>query len=262
MALLEVQDLGIHFGGLKAVDDLSFKLERGQIKGVIGPNGAGKTTLFNAVAGLVGVTTGDIRFEGQSIARLKPHQRAARGLARTFQNLQIFRELSLLENVMIGRHTRSHAGFLASMLRTPGTAAEERDMEARAHDKLALLGLGARAFESAAALSFGEAKLLEIARALVADPSVLLLDEPTAGVPHAEQGKFMEIVRRVNADGITVLLVEHNMRLVMNLCHEILVLNYGRRLAEGTPAMVSRDPEVVAAYLGEDAVLGEDAAHA
>ena len=259
MALLEVQNLGIHFGGLKAVDDLSFTLERGQIKGVIGPNGAGKTTLFNAVAGLVSATTGDIRFEGRSIAKLKPYQRAARGLTRTFQNLQIFRELSLLENVMIGRHTRSHSGFLASMLRWRGTAAEERDMAARAYEKLALLGLGERALESSAALSFGEAKLLEIARALVAEPKVLLLDEPTAGVPHAEQGRFMDIVRRVNAEGITVLLVEHNMRLVMSLCHELLVLNYGRRLAEGTPTEVSRDREVIAAYLGEDA---KDGAHA
>jgi branched-chain amino acid transport system ATP-binding protein len=252
MALLEVRDLGVRFGGLKAVDSLSFAVEQGAIKGLIGPNGAGKTTVFNAITGLAATATGDVLLDGASIAGLRPFERAARGLARTFQNLQIFRELSLLENVMIGRHVRSRAGFLASMLRLPGTAAEERDMEARAYAKLALLGLGERALEPASALSFGEAKLVEIARALASEPRLLLLDEPAAGVPHAEQARFMDIIRRVNAEGVTVLLVEHNMRLVMNLCDEILVLNYGQRLAEGAPAEVSRDREVIMAYLGEE----------
>ena len=254
MPLLEVRDLGVRFGGLKAVDDLSFSIAEGMIKGLIGPNGAGKTTVFNAITGLAAHATGDVLLDGQSIASLRPFERAARGLARTFQNLQIFRELSLLENVMIGRHVRSHAGFLGSMFRLPGIAAEERDVEARAYEKLALLGLGERALEPASALSFGEAKLVEIARALVAEPRLLLLDEPAAGVPHAEQSRFMDIIRRVNAEGVTVLLVEHNMRLVMNLCDDILVLNYGQRLAEGAPAEVSRDREVIMAYLGEEPV--------
>jgi branched-chain amino acid transport system ATP-binding protein len=254
MALLEVRDLGVRFGGLKAVDSLSFAVEQGAIKGLIGPNGAGKTTVFNAITGLAATATGDVLLDGASIAELRPFERAARGLARTFQNLQIFRELSLLENVMIGRHVRSRAGFVASMLRLPGTAAEERDLEARAYAKLALLGLGERALEPASALSFGEAKLVEIARALASEPRLLLLDEPAAGVPHVEQAHFMDIIRRVNAEGVTVLLVEHNMRLVMNLCDEILVLNYGQRLAEGAPADVSRDREVIMAYLGEEPV--------
>jgi branched-chain amino acid transport system ATP-binding protein len=254
MALLEVRGLGVHFGGLKAVDALGFDVAAGVIKGLIGPNGAGKTTVFNAITGLVPMNTGEVRLDGEPLAALRPFQRAARGVARTFQNLQIFRELSLLENVMIGRHVRMRAGFTASMLRLPGTAREERESEARAYDKLALLGLGERALEPAAALSFGEAKLVEIARALVAEPRLLLLDEPTAGVPHAEQARFMDIIRRVNAEGVTVLLVEHNMRLVMNLCDDILVLHHGRRLAEGAPAEVSRDREVILAYLGEEPV--------
>jgi branched-chain amino acid transport system ATP-binding protein len=254
MALLEVRDLGVRFGGLKAVDGLGFAVAEGTIKGLIGPNGAGKTTVFNAITGLAATATGDVLLDGQSIAGLRPFERAARGLARTFQNLQIFRDLSLLENVMIGRHVRTRAGFIASMLRLPGTAAEELDAEARAYDKLALLGLAARALEPASALAFGEAKLVEIARALVSEPRLLLLDEPAAGVPHAEQARFMDIIRRVNAEGVTVLLVEHNMRLVMNLCDDILVLNYGQRLAEGPPAEVSRDREVIMAYLGEEPV--------
>jgi branched-chain amino acid transport system ATP-binding protein len=254
MALLEVADLGVRFGGLKAVDGLSFAVQPGRIKGLIGPNGAGKTTVFNAIAGLTPLATGRIHLEGEPIEHLAPFQRAARGVARTFQNLQIFRDMTLLENVMIGRHTRSSAGFVSSMLRLPRVSAEERDIEARAYEKLVLLGLGDRALESAQALSFGEAKLVEIARALVGEPRLLMLDEPAAGVPHAEQARFMEIVRRVNAEGVTVLLVEHNMRLVMNLCDEILVLNYGRRLAEGAPAEVSRDREVIVAYLGAEAI--------
>jgi branched-chain amino acid transport system ATP-binding protein len=254
MALLELRDLGVRFGGLKAVDGLSFAVTEGCIKGLIGPNGAGKTTVFNAITGLASHATGEVLLDGEPITALRPFERAARGLARTFQNLQIFRELSLLENVMIGRHTRSRAGFLASMLRFPGTAAEERDVEARAYEKLALLGLGERALESASALSFGEAKLVEMARALVSEPRLLLLDEPAAGVPHAEQSRFMEIIRRVNSDGVTVLLVEHNMRLVMNLCDDILVLNYGQRLAEGVPSEVSRNRDVIMAYLGEEPV--------
>jgi branched-chain amino acid transport system ATP-binding protein len=254
MALLEVRALGVRFGGLKAVDGLDFTVEQGAIKGLIGPNGAGKTTVFNAITGLATNATGEIRLDGISIAGLRPFERAAKGLARTFQNLQIFRELSLLENVMIGRHVRSRAGFLAAMFRLPGTTAEERDIEAQAYEKLSLLGLGERALEPASALSFGEAKLVEIARALVSEPRLLLLDEPAAGVPHAEQSRFMDIIRRVNAEGVTVLLVEHNMRLVMNLCDDILVLNYGQRLAEGAPAEVSRDREVIMAYLGEEPV--------
>ncbi len=256
MSVLETRSLSIHFGGLKAVDNLSFAVEPGRIKGIIGPNGAGKTTLFNALAGLVKPTSGEVLFEGRPIGRLRPFERAALGMARTFQNLQVFRTLSLLENVMIGRHPRASSGFVASLLGLASVRREERDIEARALEKLAMLGLADRADQSAANLSFGEAKLLEIARALVAEPKLLLLDEPAAGVPHHEQSALAAVIRQVNAAGVAVLLVEHNMRLVMNLCDDVLVLNYGRHLAEGLPRDVSRDREVIAAYLGSEAIEG------
>jgi branched-chain amino acid transport system ATP-binding protein len=253
MNLLEIRDVGVEFGGLQALSGLSFVLRPGQIKGVIGPNGAGKTTLFNVIVGVQRPTTGDVRFEERSILDLPSHARAALGMARTFQNLQIVRGASLLENVMIGRHPRMRCGFLSSLLGTRAVRREEDEVERLAYEKLEMLGLADRAWSSAAGLSFGEAKLLEIARALVADPRVLLLDEPAAGVPHGEQAALSAIIRRVNAAGITVLLVEHNMKMVMNLCDEILVLQYGRWLAEGTPAAVSRDPQVIGAYLGAGA---------
>ena len=250
--ILEARGVAVRFGGLKAVDDLSFQVPAGIIKGIIGPNGAGKTTLFNALAGIIPLAGGDVLFEGESIRALRPHERAGRRIARTFQNLQVFPTLTLLENVMIGRHPRGLAGIGASILGLPAVRREERDFEARALEKLTLLGLGDRADATAANLSFGEAKLLEIARALVAEPKLLLLDEPAAGVPHSEHTAMANVIRQVNATGVTVLLVEHNMRMVMNLCHDVLVLNTGRHLAEGLPAQVSRNPDVIAAYLGAD----------
>ncbi|MGE0796674.1 MAG: ABC transporter ATP-binding protein [Lautropia sp.] len=256
--VLEARGIAVRFGGLKAVDDLSFAVPAGIIKGIIGPNGAGKTTLFNALAGITPLTAGDILFEGRSIRSLRPFERAARGIARTFQNLQVFPTLSLLENVMVGRHPRARSGIGASILGLPSVRREEADIEARALAKLALLGLADRADAPAANLSFGEAKLLEIARALVGEPRLLLLDEPAAGVPHGEHAAMAAVIRQVNATGVTVLLVEHNMRMVMNLCHDVLVLNTGRHLAEGLPGQVSRDPGVIAAYLGADSELDSE----
>lgn len=252
--MLELKDVDTAYGAVPMLRGVTISVIPGELVCLLGPNGAGKTTLFNALAGLVALTRGDIVFDGESIVGLRSFQRAERGIARTFQNLQIFRELSLLENVMIGRHPRTRAGFFASLAGLPSVRREETDIEARAYDKLALLGLADRADSSAAGLSFGEAKLLEIARALVAEPRLLLLDEPAAGVPHGEQAALSAIIRRVNDSGVTVLLVEHNMRMVMNLCHEVLVLNYGRHLAEGPPAEVSRNRDVIVAYLGEEAV--------
>ncbi|MGH8796994.1 MAG: ABC transporter ATP-binding protein [Caldimonas sp.] len=252
MASLELAAVSVAFGGLRAVDALSFSVADGSIKGIIGPNGAGKTTLFNAISGITAPQSGRVLLGGRDITALPPHRRAALGLSRTFQNLQLFAEMSVLENVMLGAHTRLRAGWPAGLF---GLArGEEQLAEARAHEKLALLGLGNRAAEPAGELGFADAKLLEIARALASQPRLLLLDEPIAGVPLADQNRIAQVIRQVNATGVTIVLVEHNMRVVMNLCHDILVMNHGARLAEGEPASVARNPEVVAAYLGAEAV--------
>jgi branched-chain amino acid transport system ATP-binding protein len=245
---LEVRSLGVSFGGLHAVDQLSFTVAPGIIKGIIGPNGAGKTTLFNAIAGVTLPTRGKVLLDGRDITALRPHERAALGLSRTFQNLQLFPTMSVLENVMVGAHTRLSGGWWSGLF---GLAlAEERATEAEAWRLLALLGLEARAGTLAADLGFADAKLLEIARAMASKPRLLLLDEPIAGVPLAEQNRILEVIRSVNAEGVTVVLVEHNMRVVMSACDEILVMNYGQRLAEGRPAEVARNEEVIRAYLG------------
>lgn len=249
---LSVRDLGINFGGLAALADLSFDLKQGQIKGLIGPNGAGKSTLFNIVAGLLQPGRGDVSFRGRSVQGLPPHQRVRLGIARTFQNLQIFKDLTVLENVMVGCHARFGSGMWACMLRTPRQRRDERQMRDIAMQRLEQLHLARHADVLAADLSFGQAKILEIARALAADPSLLLLDEPVAGVPHAEVAQVAQVIREVNASGVSVLLVEHNMSFVMQLCDDILVLNYGRKIAEGQADAVRVDPLVLKAYLGED----------
>ena len=252
MALLNVENVRVSFGGLHAVDGLSTQVKQGQIKGIIGPNGAGKTTLFNAIAGIQKLSAGGIQLAGQPIEHLQPYERAALGIARTFQNLQIFPELTLIENVMIGYHPRSRTGFLSALLGLPSVRREERQVEEVAFEKLKLMGLQDQATRLAGDLSFGESKLLEIARALAAEPKILMLDEPIAGVPATEQGPVVRMIREVNATGVTVILVEHNMRMVMGLCDEILVLRSGRFLAEGTPKEISSNTEVIAAYLGEE----------
>lgn len=251
--LLQVDNLTCRFAGVTAVDDLSFRVKAGEIKAVIGPNGAGKSTLFNMIAGVTRPTDGAISFDGARIDRLPTHERARRGIARTFQNLQIFRELSVLENVMVGRHLRGRASTLSALLHIPSVGAEERAMEASAMALLERFGLAAKAHAQAGSLAFGQMKVLELARALASEPRLLLLDEPAAGLPHAEADRMAETIRDLNRDGMTVLLVEHNMRMVMSLSHDILVLNNGRRIAEGTAEEVRRHPEVLSAYLGEEA---------
>jgi branched-chain amino acid transport system ATP-binding protein len=250
MASLELVGVSVSFGGLRAVDDLSFSVADGSIKGIIGPNGAGKTTLFNAISGIVTPQSGRVLLAGSDITAMRPHQRAALGMSRTFQNLQLFPEMSVLENVMLGAHTRLRTGWLAGL--TGLAPREEQRAETLAHGKLAMLGLADRASDPAGDLGFADAKLLEIARALASEPRVLLLDEPIAGVPPADQNRIAQVIRQVNAAGVTIVLVEHNMRVVMNLCGDILVMNHGARLAEGAPASVARNPEVVAAYLGPE----------
>lgn len=251
--LLEVDNLTCRFAGVTAVDNLSFRVKAGEIKAVIGPNGAGKSTLFNMIAGVTPPTEGSIHFDGARIDRMPTHARARRGIARTFQNLQIFREMSVLENVMVGRHLRGRATTLSALLHVPSVGAEERAMEATATALLERFGLAAKAHALAGSLAFGQMKVLELARALASEPRLLLLDEPAAGLPHAEADRMAETIRDLNRDGMTVLLVEHNMRMVMSLSHDILVLSNGRRIAEGTAEDVRRHPEVLSAYLGEEA---------
>jgi branched-chain amino acid transport system ATP-binding protein len=249
--LLEIEELECRFDGLTAVANLSFDVHAGQIKAVIGPNGAGKSTLFNMIAGITKPSAGRIRFDGNRLDDLPAFRRARLGIARTFQDLQIFREMTVLENVMVGHHKHGNASFPQTIIHGPALRAEECVFAAKAMDILDRFGLSAKAQLQAGALSFGQMKILELARALASEPRLLLLDEPVAGLPHAEADQMTEIIATLNTGGMTVLLVEHNMRMVMSLAHEILVLNNGMRIAEGTADEVRRHPEVLAAYLGE-----------
>lgn len=251
--MIRLRGVSVQFGGLAALSSLDFAVPRGAIKAVIGPNGAGKTTLFNVISGVQMLSAGQVLLDGEDITATSAHERVHRGLARTFQNLQVFSGMSVLENVVVGMHTRLRSGVFNSLLRLPSGRREEAEARERAHALLVRVGLGARAVSPVSALSFGDLKIVEIARALASEPKVLLLDEPTAGLPAAEAGRVAEVIRSINAEGVTVLLVEHNMRVVMSLSHDILVLNFGRRIAEGEPAAVRAHPEVIAAYLGTDA---------
>ncbi|MBN9528916.1 MAG: ABC transporter ATP-binding protein [Alphaproteobacteria bacterium] len=250
MTSLEVAGLAKSFGGVTAVDDVTFSITPGHIHSIIGPNGAGKTTLFNLVAGLYVPTSGTVRLAGQDVTALAPHQRAALGLGRTFQNLQIFFNMSAIENVMVGRHLRRRAGFLGSLFALPSAWADNREARAQAARLMARVGLEAYLDAEADAMPYGALKRLEIARALAAEPSLLMLDEPAAGLNPTETQEIDRLIQSIAADGITVVLVEHDMKLVMGISDHIIVLDHGRLLAQGTPAEVARDPQVVAAYLG------------
>jgi branched-chain amino acid transport system ATP-binding protein len=249
--LLRVEGLNCNFDGLRAVADLSFDVDVGEIKAVIGPNGAGKSTLFNMIAGVTRPTSGHIWFDDMRIDTMPTYRRAKCGIARTFQNLQIFREMTVLENVMVGHHLHGKAGFVRALLRGPGFRAEEHAIADKAMTLLDHFNLAGKADELAGELSFGQMKVLELARALASKPRLLLLDEPAAGLPQAEAEQIAKIIVQLNRDGMTVLLVEHNMRMVMSLSHDILVLNNGLRIAEGTADEVRRHPDVLSAYLGE-----------
>ena len=249
-ALLEIRELSRSFGGLKAVNDVSFTVQAGSIKSVIGPNGAGKTTLFNLISGMLPSDSGFVLQNGQEITRLQPYRIAELGISRTFQTTKLFSRMSVLENVMVGRHTRTKAGFLSGVLNLPWTWKEEREIRERSLALLDALGLAEVAGEVASNLPFGKQRLLEIARALAAEPSLLLLDEPAAGLNIYETREMADLVLKIRGWGITVLLVEHDMSLVMDISDEIVVLNYGRKVAEGAPAEIQRDPEVIRIYLG------------
>jgi branched-chain amino acid transport system ATP-binding protein len=252
-ALLEVTGLSKRFGGLHAVKDVSFRVEKGTVKALIGPNGAGKTTLFHLVSGVLAPDAGTVRLRGAEIQGRPPHDIAALGLSRTFQQIRLFGQMSALENVMVGRHVRSRAGFLAGMFHLPWTWREEREIEAAARDALAFLGIGELAGAEASSLSYGQQRAVELARALAAEPELLLLDEPAAGLNMRETVELAKLIARIRARGITVLVVEHDMGLVMNVSDEVVVLSYGEKIADAEPRAVQRHPEVVRVYLGEDA---------
>ena len=250
MALLEVMNLRRSFGGLIALQQVSFAVHAGQIKAIIGPNGAGKTTLFNLICGLLKPDTGHITFRGQPLSGLEPYRVARAGLSRTFQNPSLFPRLSVLENVMVGRHSRTRRELFACALRWPGQAREERAIRQAALAQLEYVGLAHLAGCPAGALAFGQRRMVELGRALATEPEMLLLDEPASGLNTREKEDLGELIGKIRRRGITILLVEHDMSLVMGLSDEILVLHNGIPIAEGPPAMVQNDPNVIGVYLG------------
>lgn len=251
-SVLTIKEINKSFGGLKAVDSLSIELKQGEILGLIGPNGAGKTTLFNLVSGSYRPTSGRVLFDGVELTGKPPHAICRLGVARTFQHSLVFDDMTLVENVLVGRHSRTRAGVLSAALSLPRHRSEEREALKAAHEVLRRVGLGERAEEPAGNMPMGERHLLEIARALAAEPRLLLLDEPAAGLNDEETARLAETVRRIRADGVTVLLVEHHMTFVMDISDEVVVLDYGRKIAEGPPLMIMENEEVIKAYLGEE----------
>lgn len=249
--MLRLEGITKIFGGVTALEDVSCGIKKGAITGIIGPNGAGKTTLFNIASGIYETTSGKVFFEDRDVSGFQPEKLAKLGLVRTFQNIELFGRMTLIENVMVGLHGRSKSGMLACMFKTPGHLKEEKRIKGEALKKLEFVGISDFADLEAASLPFGQGRLLEIARALAAEPKIILMDEPAAGLNSRETAELGKLIRKIRDLGITIVLVEHDMDLVMDICDSIIVLNLGRKLAEGSPRLIQEDKRVIEAYLGE-----------
>jgi len=252
MSLLLVQSLSKRFGGLHAVDNVSFVVPQGAIKALIGPNGAGKTTLFNLISGVLRPDSGSITFDGGTVQGLRPHEIAAKGIARTFQHIRLFPKMTVLENIMVGRHLHSRAGFISGMLNLPFTKREQKEVAAKSRAVMEFLGIEDLADAEATSLAYGQQRVVELGRALACEPKLLLLDEPAAGLNMRETFEMSALIGRIRTLGITVFLVEHDMSLVMNISEEILVLSYGQKIADDKPLAIQKNTEVIKVYLGED----------
>ena len=250
--LLQIKHLNKRFSGVQAIFDLSFEVTQGTITSIIGPNGAGKTTLINMISGFFRPSDGDILFNGEPLTGLKAHEVATRGIARTFQTVELFGRMTVLENVMLGCHLGSRKGLISSAFRLPGVLRDEADIRTRSLSLLETVGIAEYASMKAANLPLGEQKLLEVARALASEPRLLLLDEPAAGLNEVETQKAAEMIMGLSERGVTVILVEHDMKIVMSISDKILVLNYGAKIAEGPPTSIRTDPDVIKAYLGDE----------
>ena len=250
--VLELKNITKNFGGISALTDVSFKINQGEIFGLIGPNGAGKTTMFNVITNMFSPTSGEINFLGEKIDGIKPHKITDKGICRTFQNIRLFSQMTVLENVLVGTHCRSKSGVIHSVLRTKSQRKEETSSLETATELLELVGLSSFEEIIAENLAYGQQRRLEIARALASNPKLLLLDEPAAGMNETETESLFDLIKKVQKRGVTVLLIEHDMPFVMKLCDRITVLNFGKKLAEGTPEEIQNNQEVIEAYLGSE----------